>query len=119
MREISFNWTVTAFLAGVKTVTRRDWKDSYAKTFKKGELLAAYDKQRRFGGQRIGTIKLTKAPYKESTALIPEDDWYAEGLHVLEGEGKFVNGHTPGHFWLLWKSQPVDLWVVRFRVVEG
>lgn len=119
MKEISFSWTTTAFLAGAKTVTRRDWKDPYAKTFKKGEIVAAYDKQRRFGGHKIGLIKLTQAPYKESTADIPEDDWFNEGFPVLEGEGQLVDGVLPAVFWLMWHDDPKDLWVIRFRIVEG
>lgn len=117
MKEISFNWTVTAFLAGVKTVTRRDWKDSYAKTFKKGEFVAAYDKQRRFGGKRIGIIKLTKDPYKQSTAGLTDDDWYEEGMHVLEGEGKLIDGLHPGMFWFRWMAEPKDVWVIHFEMV--
>ncbi len=118
MKEISFNWTVTAFLSGHKTATRREWKDSYAKTFKKGELVAAYDKQRRFGGKRIGIIKLTKDPYKQSTAELTEDDWYAEGMDVLEGEGRLVDGLMPSMFWLNWQRDPKMLWVVKFKVVH-
>lgn len=118
MREISFNWTATAFLAGAKTVTRRDWKDSYAKTFKKDELVAAYDKQRRFGGKRIGTIQLTKDPYKQSTAELTIEDWYAEGMYVLEGEGRLIKGVMPDVFWLNWITKPEVLWVINFKVVD-
>lgn len=41
MRIISFAWTSPALLAGAKTVTRRDWDDSYARRFSAGELVAA------------------------------------------------------------------------------
>ena len=117
MKEISFNWTITAFLSGHKSVTRRDWKDSYAKTFKKGEVVAAYNKQRRFGGKKIGLIKLTQDPYKESTADIPEEDWYNEGMPVLEGEGVLIDGLMPSGFWLRWKTEPENLWVIRFTII--
>ncbi len=117
MKEISFNWTITAFLSGHKSVTRRDWKDSYAKTFKKGEVVAAYNKQRRFGGKKIGLIKLSQDPYKESTAKLTGGDWYDEGLHVLEGEGKLIDGVHPKVFWLRWLAEPVNLWVIRFKIV--
>ncbi len=125
MKEISFNWTVTAFLSGHKTVTRRDWKDSYAKTFKKGEIVAAYSKQRRFGGKKIGLIKLTQDPYKQSTANLTDDDWFEEGMHVLEGEGRMFpsrtgdpkDAETPTQFWEHWKRYPEDVWVIRFRIV--
>ena len=118
MKEISFYWVLTAFLAGVKTVTRRDWNDNYAKTFKKGDLVAAFNKQRRFGGKRIATIELTKDPFKQSTAELTDEDWFAEGMDVLEGEDRLLDGLTPSDFWLRWKTEPVDLWVVNFRIVS-
>ena len=118
MKEISFNWTVTAFLSGHKTVTRRDWKDSYAKTFKKGEIVAAYSKQRRFGGKKIGLIRLSQDPYKESTADIPVEDWYDEGMEVLEGEHRLIDGLKPHEFWQRWMQNPIDLWVIRFKIIE-
>ena len=118
MKEISFNWTITAFLSGHKSVTRRDWKDSYAKTFKKGEIVAAYSKQRRFGGKKIGLIKLTQDPYKESTADMPVEDWYNEGMPVLEGEGVLLDGLIPSDFWLRWLTEPEDLWVIRFTILD-
>ena len=118
MKEISFSWTTTAFLAGVKTVTRREWNDSYAKTFKKGEIVAAYDKQRRFGGHKIGLIKLTQAPYKENITDMPKEDWVAEGFALMVAENKLMNGRTPWSFYKRWIGEGKDLWVVRFKVME-
>ncbi len=118
MKEISFNWTLPAFLAGHKSVTRRDWKDDYARTFKKGEVVAAYNKQRRFGGKKIGLIRLSQNPYKESTADIPAEDWYNEGMPVLEGEGVLLDGLMPSDFWLRWLTEPEDLWVIRFTILD-
>ncbi|HDZ36915.1 MAG TPA: hypothetical protein ENH62_01265 [Marinobacter sp.] len=117
MKSISFYHELSAFLAGHKSVTRRAWKDSYAKTFKKGEVVAVYNKQRRVGGKRIGTIKLTKDPYKENTRNIPEEDWFKEGMYVLQGEGKLIDNLTPSQFWMRWKEEPEDLWVIRFKMV--
>ena len=118
MKEISFSWTTPAFLAGVKTVTRREWNDSYAKTFKKGEIVAAYDKQRRFGGHKIGLIKLTQAPYKENITDMPSEDWVEEGFAMMTAEKKLINGRTPWSFHKRWIGEGKDFWVVRFRVVE-
>ena len=118
MKEISFSWMTTAFLAGAKTVTRQDWKDSYAKTFKKGEIVAAYSKQRRFGGKKIGLIKLTQDPYKENVTDMPKEDWVAEGFALMVAEKKLMNGRTAWNFYKRWVGEEKDLWVVRFRVVE-
>ena len=117
MRWISFNWTLRPLLLGEKTVTRRRWKDAYAARFKKGDLVEAYDRQPRFGGKRVALLRLTRDPYKESSADIPPSDWFEEGMHVLEAEGEELDGVTPGVFWLRWLSEPEDLWVIRFTVV--
>ncbi len=118
MKWISFYWTLTALLAGAKTVTRRKWKDSYAAKFRKGDLVAAYDRQPRFGGRRVMLLKLTRDPYKENTADMPDSDWVEEGMHVLEGEGRTLDGLVPAEFWLRWKEgEPEDVWVIRFKVV--
>lgn len=41
MRAISFAWTTPAFKARQKTVTRREWSDGYARSFKAGEVVEA------------------------------------------------------------------------------
>ncbi len=118
MKEISFSWTAPAFLAGVKTVTRREWNDRYAKTFKKGEIVAAYDKQRRFGGRKIGLIKLIQVPYKENITDMPSEDWVEEGFAMMAAEKKLIDGRTPWDFYKRWIGAGKDFWVVRFKVVE-
>ena len=117
MRGISFGWTSIALLLNCKTVIRRKWNDSYAVTFKKGDLLEAYDKQPRFGGKRIALLKLIKDPYKEWSNKIPDDDWFKEGMHVLESEGKTIKGMTPSMFWRRWFTDPEELWVIRFKLI--
>jgi len=100
-------------------------ENGWTPTFKKGEIIAAYDKQRRFGGRKIGLIKLTQTPYKQSTAELTEEDWFDEGMHVLESEGKTFPSRTgnpkdvesPTEFWERWKSEPKELWVIRFKIV--
>ena len=118
MKSISFYHELSAFLSGAKTVTRREWKDSYAKTFKKGEIVAAYDKQRRFGGKKIGLIKLTQAPYKENISDMPKEDWVEEGFAMMTAEKKLINGRTPWNFYKRWIGEGKDFWVVRFRIVS-
>lgn len=87
MLIISFAWTTPALLADRKTRTRRDWDDNYAKKFKKGILVAAYDRSPRVGGKQIGVIELTEIPYKEATCKAPPEDWEREGLAYLESNG--------------------------------
>jgi hypothetical protein len=116
VRAISFAWTTPALLAGQKTVTRRDWKDRYAASFRAGDLVAAYDRQARFGGNRVAMIRLLRAPYKESTADAPDSDYEAEGFTYLEGIGALVDGVTPRVLWRAWHVYPKYLWVVRFEL---
>ena len=76
---ISFAWTTPQFLAGTKTVTRRDWSDrtfiQWRNAWDEQRLVhAAYDKSPRSGGQKVGTLTLTARPYPERLA-------YCAGLH--------------------------------------
>lgn len=117
MQWISFGWTCPALLAGRKTVTRRDWKDSHAARFHKGDLVAAYDRSPRNGGHQVATLRLIADPHKESSALAPVQDYEREGFAYLEEHGFKVMGHRPKVLWRLWHLRPIDLWVVRFEVL--
>lgn len=120
MKIISFAWTTPALLAGVKKVTRRDWSAEYARRFRAGELVAAYDRQPRFGGKRVATIRLTSGPYLQSTAIAPDSDYGYEGFGYLErlDPPVLVDGLRPSVLWKAWKLHPRDLYVVRFKLVE-
>lgn len=117
MKTINFAWTTPALLAGAKTCTRRDWDDDYARRFRKGEMVAAYDRQARYKGQQIATIRLIATPTKESTGSAPQEDYEAEGFIWLMQRGFKVAGLTPRALWFVWHSQPRDMWVVRFELV--
>jgi len=118
MMTISFAWTTPALLAGVKTVTRRDWEPEYAARFKAGQLVAAYDRQPRYRGRQVAMIRLMQAPYRQSTAEAPESDWEAEGFAFLESVGAKVDGMRPKVLWRAWHVFPREMWVVRFELVE-
>jgi len=118
MRPISFAWTTPALLAGVKTVTRRDWKATHAARHHAGDLLAAYDRQARYGGKQVAVIRLTADPVLESTAAAPESDYQAEGFEWLQDRGIKVDKLDPRALWTAWRVFPRDLWVVRFELVE-
>ena len=120
MRIISFAWTTPALLARRKTCTRRDWKRSFATRFRAGELVQAYDKQARFGGKRVGIIRLAEKPHLESTRQAPGSDWEAEGFAYLSEIGATVDGLEPLDLWTRWTNRGTGetLWVVRFEVVE-
>jgi hypothetical protein len=79
-----FAWTTDTFLAGIKTVTRRDWSDrsfaQWCKAWDERRLVhAAWDKNPRNEGKQVGTFILTARPYRERLGDFPEYDLAAEG----------------------------------------
>lgn len=104
MKIISFAWTTQALIDGKKTVTRRDWNDKYAKTFKKGDWVQAYDKNPRSGGKRIGIIEITETPYKQWLHEVTDADEIKEG--GLWGSGKAYQEAM---------GEDRELWVIEFK----
>ena len=117
MKIISFAWTTPALLAGRKTVTRREWSNDYARRFRAGDLVAAYNRNPRHGGRQIATIRLTREPYRESTRSAPEEDYEGEGFAFLQDDGVKVDGLPPDVLWRAWHVFPQVMWVIRFEVV--
>jgi len=84
MASISFALTKQEFLSGRKTVTRRDWPEEYRrkwqKWFEEGKRdHTAWDKVPFAGGKRIGSFRLTCAPYLERLMDMPLSELEAEG----------------------------------------
>jgi hypothetical protein len=128
MRHVSFAWTTPALLARVKTVTRREWSDDYARLFKSGDTLAAYDKSPRAGGKQVATIRLTAAPIYEPLAAMPDDDYHAEGFGYLHAHpavlpktlfGKPCRREDFGRLGFeMWRQSGGSMWVIRFTVED-
>jgi len=81
---LSFAYTTDAFLADEKTATRRHWAERTLRMWQKAwdeERLEhdAWDKSPRYGGRKIGRLKLTHRPYLEALGDMPESDLAAEG----------------------------------------
>lgn len=117
MKIISFAWTSGAFEAGRKTVTRRRWKDIYAKLFKAGDICQAYDKSPRCGGKRIGYLRIESVT-EERMRDMPDSDFEAEGFAFLEEIGATIWGMPPREAFDWWRRQDEEPYVVRFRIVE-
>ncbi len=79
-------------------------------------MVAAYDKSPRFGGKQVATILLTHDPYVQTTDLMLESDYEAEGFRYLEEHGLLRDGIAPRVYFLAWKAAKMPLWVVRFEV---
>lgn len=117
MIAISFAWTTPALVTGNKTCTRREWDDRYARRFQIGDLIAAYDRQPRFRGCQVATLRLTTTPVY--SAELPEEDYEREGFRWLSDRGLKVAGHSPEVTWRAWKigaAHGEKWWLVRFSV---
>jgi len=101
-----------------KTETRRYWKDSYARQFKKGDQIQAYDRNSRAGGKRMALLRLTQDPYQESLRGMPGNAWYREGFEYLQQMGAKMNGLTPSEFWEKWRQSDGVVWVICFELIK-
>lgn len=117
MKIISFAWTTAAFKAKRKYVTRRDWLPQYAKQFKIGDVCQAYDKQARFGGVKIGLIKILDK-YKEDISKMPEEDFEKEGFAYMEENSIPIWDKPPRQAFEDWKKEGGTYWVIRFDILE-
>lgn len=113
MAILSFALTTEELLAGKKSVTRRDWKDSHMANWQRWydarrRVHSAYDQLPIAGGQKIAEIRLTVRPYWERLENMPESD--------LEAEGGMVD--TKEAFYDLVGLPPsAEVAVVRFEVL--
>ena len=116
---ISYAETTPALVAGRKTVTRREWSDNHARKFTPGQPVQAWNKTPRVkGARRVGTVRITRSPYREMSDQIPDEDWEGEGFAYMEEHGLYLfGGLTPRQVWTLWHEKPSPLYVVRFEVV--
>jgi len=133
-KSISFAWTSPALLAGRKTCTCRDWGDDYARRFRAGDVIAAYDRSPRYGGTQIATLRLTHdathgrlidvlggfdAAY-EAEGFAWGDEQVAAGNEQMRKAIERNLGVEPGETLRDWLHQTamVREWIVRFEVVE-
>ena len=85
MAIISFSKTIEPYRRRIKTVTRRDWKDSYLERwqrwFDEGRVMhdAWTQLPRVAGARKMGNLRLTERPYRERLADMPEEELEAEG----------------------------------------
>lgn len=126
MKIISFAWTTPALCTGHKTVTRRDWDDDYARRFKPGELVSAYNRSPRHKGEKVATIRILSVT-KERDADAPDSDYAAEGFEwFASGNGDALPktdrlGYLDTVSWEsyeAWRRRGGVSWVCRFEVVE-
>lgn len=122
MKYISFAWTTAAVQARCKDVTRREWDDTYAARFQKGDVIGATDRTFRVGGKQFGVIRLLEKPYKESEAEMPDRDYAGEGFEFLEAFPRFKPARW-ANVNLRVKFEDDrrygdEFWVVRFEILD-
>lgn len=114
---ISFAKTTDAVIMGRKVKTRREWKVSHANKFREGPEVDFWDKNPRNHGQKMGSIILTRGPYRENTRkLVYPDDFIAEGFDYMTERGEDMEGVEPLIFFQRWQEQAVLLFVVEFEL---
>ncbi|AXR64547.1 hypothetical protein [Leptospira mayottensis] len=122
MKIISFGYTAAPLLAGRKTITRREWKDEYALKFHPGEIVQAYDKQPRFGGKKIGEIRISWI-IKQSPLLMPDSDYEEEGFAWLDENPEFIpkkfilkdGTRDMQKYFRMWKMFGEPCWAIKFE----
>lgn len=121
MRSISMAYTTPAIVAKAKEVTRRTWKDSYAKSFEVGERLEATSRQYRFGGELVAIIEVTEKPFLEDISDWEgrEDELYVkEGFAFLEAKN-IISEHAPlKKLMRMWVANGGDYYVIPFKVTS-
>ncbi len=111
---LSFAHTTQQFLAGTKSVTRRDWKprqlEHWQRAWDLGRLEHdAVDKDLRAGGKKIGRFRLTARPYLEPLKDMPDSDLAAEGFPQFTSTRQYID---------LMDADPDEVFaVIRFRKI--
>jgi uncharacterized protein YqfB (UPF0267 family) len=127
MPLISFAWTTPPLIAGRKTMTWRNWDDRYARQFKPGQLVDAYNRSPRQHGEKVATVRILSVE-KISPSTLTDDDWEAEGLAYLYEHPEqcpktlFGEKYRPDMVTLEGFrkrcQESEDGWCVRFELVE-
>lgn len=79
MLHISFAMTSESYRDRTKTVTRRFWKPTHAKKFKKGTVFMGITKDFRAGGERMHPSIMTRDPWLQALKYMNMDHFHREG----------------------------------------
>lgn len=115
---ISFAWTAAALLSGNKSVTRREWSAVHAEHYRRGELVDAWDRLPRVkGAKRIGSIRVSRPPYRQMSHLTVPEDFHREGFAWLQRYGTTDDIVRASEIWAGWHQHPTQLYVLEFELV--
>ena len=123
MLLVTVGTTAPALLAGAKTVVRATWSQRTAERYQPGLLAKAYDRSPQTRGRCMAVVRLVAPATYEPLASIPDSDYEAEGWQWMYEH--FAGLRLPRYVqrtdfsWEAferWRSQPGEVWVVRFAV---
>jgi len=119
MRYISFAWTEKPFIANAKDMTRRYWKDTYAKRFDVMPVFMKALNKLPFvnGSKQIGEIMMYNI-FQQKTGEMTETDYIREGLFWMEENNLLINDKHPRDFFEEWKENNDLVWVIEFKKVR-
>lgn len=104
-------------LALRKTRTRREWDDDYAKRFKIGDIVQAWDKLPRAHGKKVAEIKITEIK-KEDISFATTEDFEKEGFKFMEEKGLKIWDKDPANAFNEWVEAGGEYWVIDFIVLR-
>jgi hypothetical protein len=82
MINVSFAYTSPAYVARVKTCTRRDWKALHAALFRPGTEFMGYSQSPRYQGKPLHASRVISCEL-EPMSRMPDSDFEAEGFSHL------------------------------------
>lgn len=123
MKIVSMAYTTPSVIARAKTVTRRNWKPTYAKQFHEGDFIEAWSKSPRNGGKPIALLRLTADPVFEPirTEGLTEEENVAEILRLWNEEGfRYLDNDAEDLLGLArqWHETGRRYWTIRFEVLS-
>lgn len=104
MRRISFAMTWEAIKDGSKTMTRRKWKASYARRWKKGDVFLPISKARTHEYETDAPRVLTTDPYQQQLRDMPDRDFEREGGRLYwPDKAAFIQamGGPEEYYWVI------------------
>ncbi|QPJ61674.1 MAG: hypothetical protein G3M70_07155 [Candidatus Nitronauta litoralis] len=124
MLNISFGYTWHAVVMDAKTCTLRDWKDSHAKKFIKGSLVAGLTKGYFANGKKFGIVQV-KDCYRVNTSELADEDYVNEGFEFYDRYpflippcSPFAKFENQQQAFDDWREQELDMWRLDFNVFE-
>src|SRR6185437_13013526 len=124
----SEDYTWPAFVAGAKSVTRRDWKPQTAAHYVQGFVFDCWSNSPYAGGVKIGQARVTQTAHRENRRHCPDADYAGEGFAWMNAHPQAIPIGARKQVWAKddcslaafgrWRKTGLTLWAVRFEIVS-